>query len=74
MEPNGKYWRLWENYMRDSFSLSPALCARYNEVRNWFVAEIDQYANPGCIAPAAKSSNAAGIRTLGDKAAQPRLP
>ena len=72
MEPNGKYWTLWENYMRDSFSLSPALCARYSEVRNWFSAEIDQYAKPGCVARA--TSNQAVKGTLRDKAAQRPLP
>jgi hypothetical protein len=59
MEPNGKYWRLWENYMRDSFSMSPALCTRYDGVRNWFTAEIAIYAKPGCASNGAMTANPA---------------
>ena len=39
MEENGKYWRFWETFFRYSFSHSPALCARYNEMKSTYTED-----------------------------------
>lgn len=36
MEDGGKYWSAWNNYFKDQFRMSPALCNRYNEVKSWY--------------------------------------
>lgn len=36
MEDGGKYWNPWNNYFKDNFRRSPALCNRYIEVKSWY--------------------------------------
>ncbi len=54
MENGGKYWVMWEKYFQDTFALSPALCARYKEVREWYGPELGNYAEKGCGTKASK--------------------
>ncbi len=48
MGKNGPNWILWEKYFQDSFALSPALCARYAEVKDWYTESVGKYAQKGC--------------------------
>jgi hypothetical protein len=50
MKDGGKYWLAWEKYFQDQFKLAPALCARYEEVRSWYVEKglVDTLAKQGC--------------------------
>ena len=48
MGPKGEYWILWENYFVDSFSNSPALCMRYDQLKRWYVKGVGEYAKAGC--------------------------
>ena len=50
MEDNGKYWIYWEVYFKDSFRQSPAMCARYNEVKSSYPDDsvIAKFAKLGC--------------------------
>lgn len=50
MNDYGKYWTAWENYFVDQFKLSPALCARYKEVKSWYTENgvIDKFVAKGC--------------------------
>ena len=36
MEDGGKYWTAWRKYFLDQFRTSPALRARYTEVKSWY--------------------------------------
>jgi hypothetical protein len=48
MGENGKYWVLWGKYFQDQFALSPALCARFAEVKEWYTKSVGKYARKGC--------------------------
>ena len=48
MGENGKYWALWEKYFQDAFALSPALCTRFAEVKEWYADGVGKYAQKGC--------------------------
>ena len=48
MGENGKYWVLWEKYFQDKFALSPALCTRFAEVKDWYSESVGKYAEKGC--------------------------
>ena len=48
MGENGTNWLIWERYFQDTFALSPTLCARYEEVKDWYTVSVGKYAAKGC--------------------------
>lgn len=56
MGENGEYWPIWKKYFEDQFSLSPALCIRYQEIKDWYTSTglVAKSAEKGCKSNIAK--------------------